>query len=215
MKGEMSMEQNELRRFRLYLVILALFSVLAASLWILLLVDLTLFNQPPLQVIREDFEEGFGGWILDADVPLDPNNPGNFVEWDITRSKDVAYSGEYSLKFFIDGRQDDGTIWIERKINVKRNSQVKIKISFKFYSESESFNTIAVICAYAGIRNPDVEEDFTVIGPANEVKGWKTYNFTMSLHTGSSDEIWVALGISVRWETYMTYYIDDVKVEVQ
>jgi len=166
-------------------------------------------------VVREDFENGFGEWIADADVPLDPNNPGHLVEWNITRSTDVAGSGKYSLKLFIDGRQDDGTIWIERKIAVKKNSQIRVNISFDFYSEQESFNTIAVICAYAGVQNPETEENFTVIGNANEVEGWKRYGLTANIHTGSSEEIWVALGISVRWETCMTYYIDDVEVEVR
>jgi len=175
----------------------------------------SVFSYPSFQIIREGFEEGFDDWAVDADVPLDPNNPGSFVEWNITRSRDIAHFGEYSLKFFIDGRQDDGTIWIERKLSVKKNSYIKIKISFMFYSESESFNTIASICAYAGIRNPEVEEDFAILGSANEVEGWKNYNYTTGLYTGSSEEVWVALGITVRWETYMTYYIDDVKIEVE
>ena len=80
------------------------------------------------QTMKEDFENGFGEWVTDADVPLDPNNPGHLVEWNITRSNDVARSGRYSLKFFIDGRQDDGTIWIERKIAVQKGAQVQVSI---------------------------------------------------------------------------------------
>ena len=71
-------------------------------------------------MMKEDFENGFGEWTIDADVPLDPNNPGHFVGWSITRSSDIASSGLYSLKFFIDGRQDDGTIWIEKNSRGKR-----------------------------------------------------------------------------------------------
>ena len=208
------MERTRLRRVRFYLGISALCSILTASICILLLMS-SVFSYPSFQVIREDFEEKLDDWAVDADVPLDPNNPGSFVEWNITRSNDVAHSGEYSLKYFIDGRQDDGTIWIERKLSVKKNSRAKIKISFMFYSESESFNTIASICTYAGIRNPEAEEDFVILGSANEAEGWKNYEYTANLYTGSSEEIWVAIGITVRWETYMTYFIDDVKVEVE
>lgn len=168
-----------------------------------------------LQIIREDFENDFGEWIADADVPLDPNNPSQFVEWNITRVTDVARSGQYSLRFFIDGRQDDGTIWIERKINAGEGSQIQVKVSFEFYSEQESWNTTAVVCAYAGIKNPEVEEDFAVLSPANEVAGWKNYSYTTTLSTGPSGEVWVAVGISVRWETNMTYYIDDVEIEIK
>jgi len=124
-------------------------------------------------MIREDFENGFGGWVADGDVPPDPNNPSHFVEWNVTRVTGVARSGQYSVKFFIDGRQDDGTIWIERKISVKKNSQIQVKVSFEFYSQQVSFNTIAAVCAYAGIRSPKVEEDFVVLGQANQVAGWK------------------------------------------
>jgi hypothetical protein len=192
-------------------MILIIFAVvIAASTF---LVWLFLFYNAS-QKIKEDFENGFGEWAIDADVPLDPNNPGHFVEWSITRSTDVASSGQYSLKFFIDGRQDDGTIWIERKMAVKKNAKIKVNISFDFYSEQESFNTIAAICAYAGIRKPEAEEDFNVIGSANEVAGWKKYSFTTDIDAGFSEEIWVALGISVRWETRMTYYIDNVEVKI-
>jgi len=171
-------------------------------------------NSARPQIIKEEFENGFGEWVADAEVPPDPNNPGHFVEWNITHVTNVAHSGRYSLELFIDGGQDDGTIWIERKIGVKRNSQIQVKVSFDFYSESESFNTIAGVCAYAGIRNPEAEEDFTVLGPANEVAGWKNYIYTTALNTGSSEEVWIAVGITVRWETPMTYYIDDVEIEI-
>jgi hypothetical protein len=165
--------------------------------------------------MKEDFENGFGEWTIDADVPLDPNNSGHFVEWSITRSKDIASSGLYSLKFFIDGRQDDGTIWIERKIAVEKGAKKQVTISFDFFSDHESLaNTIAVICAYADVQKARNEEHFTVIGNANEVEGWKRYSYTANIDTGLGEEVWVALGISVRWETYMTYYIDNVEVKI-
>jgi len=31
---------------------------------------------------------------------------------------------------------------------------------------------------------------------------------------GSNGEVWVAVGISVRWETEMVYNVDDVKVTI-
>jgi len=172
-------------------------------------------NSERPQMIKEEFEDGFGEWVADAEVPLDPNNPGHLVEWNITHTTNVAHSGRYSLKLFVDGRQDDGTIWMERKIGVKRNSQIQVKVSFDFYSESESFNTIAGVCAYAGVRNPEAEEDFVVLGPANEVAGWKKYTYATALNTGSSEELWIAVGITVRWETPMTYYVDDVEIEIK
>lgn len=165
-------------------------------------------------VYDEGFEEDFGGWIGDADVPPDPNNPGSLVDWNVSRVTSPVKSGQYSVEFYIDGRQDDGTVWIERKLSVKTNSKIQVTVSFDFYSESESFNAIASVVGFAGSSNPEVEADFTVLGQANEVSGWKRYTHTATLNTGSSGEVWVAIGISVRWETEMTYNLDDLKVTI-
>ena len=145
-------------------------------------------------------------------MPLDPNNPGQSVAWNVSRVTSIPHSGQCSVELYVDGRQDDGTVWIEKKISVKNDSQTQVKVSFEFYSEQESFNVIASVCAYTGISNPEVEADFTILGQANEVAGWKHYIHETTLKTGSSEEVWVAVGITVRWETEMTYNIDDVKV---
>jgi len=170
------------------------------------------------QVVTEDFEqnlgeENFGEWSANKQVPQDPNNPGHLVQWHIRRASNISRSGAYSAELFIDGKQDDGTIWLERKISVKQNAQVRVSVSFWLYSEQESFNTIADVVAYAGIAKPEVEEDFVAVGSANEVAGWKNYVYEANVNTDSTSEAWVAVGISVRWETTMTYYIDDVRIE--
>ena len=120
----------------------------------------------------------------------------------------------HSMELFIDGKQDDGTIWLERKINVKNNAQIRVSVSFWLYSEEESFNTIAAVAAYAGTAKPKVEDDFAIVGFANEAADWKNYAYTAKLNTDQNVEAWVAVGITVRWETYMTYYIDDVRIEI-
>ena len=163
---------------------------------------------------NEGFEDDSGGWIGDADVPPDPNNPGSLVDWNVSRVTSPVKSGQYSVELYIDGRQDDGTVWIEKALSVRKNAQIQVKVSFDFYSESESFNVIADVVGFAGTSNPEVEADFTVLGQANEVSGWKRYTHTATLNTGSSGEVWVAVGISVRWETEMTYNLDDVKVTI-
>jgi len=70
------------------------------------------------------------------------------------------------------------------------------------------------VCAYSGVSNPEIEDDFVVLGSANEVAGWKEYTHTTNFDTGSSNEMWVAVGITVGWETEITYNIDCVKVTV-
>ena len=191
--------------FKIYFVIGILIIISVVAVWY--------FYSRPI-VYGESFEEGFANWEADADVPPDPNNPGHPVAWDVSRVASLANSGQYSVELYIDGRQDDGTVWIEKKISAKNNSQIQVKVSFEFYSEHESFNVIAGVCAYVGISNPEAEANFTVIGHANEVAGWKRYTHETTLHTGSSGEVWVAVGITVSWETEMTYNIDDVKVTI-
>jgi hypothetical protein len=171
------------------------------------------------QTIADDFEQNtgegdIGDWFINGDVPPDPNNPGHTVQWHIRRVSNISHSSVHSVELFIDGKQDDGTIWLERKISVKKDAPIRVSVSFWFYSEQESFNTIAAVVAYAGIAKPQVEDDLAIVGSANEVAGWKNYAYTTNLNTDSNGEAWVAVGISVRWETYMTYYVDDVKIEV-
>ncbi|MGD9130160.1 MAG: hypothetical protein PVH73_01135 [Candidatus Bathyarchaeota archaeon] len=169
---------------------------------------------PKTVVYDEGFEEDFGGWTEDTDVPLDPNNPGSPVDWNISRITSPVKSGQHSVELYIDGRQDDGTVWIEKALSVSKNTQIQVEVSFDFYSESESFNVIADVVGFAGTSNPEVEADFTVLGQANEASGWKRYTHTATVNTGSSGEAWVAVGISVRWETEMTYNLDDVKATI-
>ena len=179
----------------------------------LIIVGFYLYPKP--FVINESFEIGFDDWIKDAQVPLDPNNPGHYVFWNVSRTNSLAYSGSYSLNFSIDGRQDDGTIWIERRIPVRTHSSIQVRVSFQLYSEFESqANMIAGVVVYAGINNPENEDDFQILGPTNQVSGWKEYDYMLSLNTSSSDEIWIALGITVLWETQMSYNIDDVRIEI-
>jgi hypothetical protein len=169
---------------------------------------------PQPVIYYEGFEEDFGGWEGDADVPPDPNNSGSTVDWGVSRVTSPVKSGQYSVELYIDGRQDDGTVWIEKKLSAKKDSQIQVEVFFEFYSESESFNVIAGVVGFVGTSNPEVEANFTSLGQANEVVGWKRYTHTATLESGSSGEVWVAVGITVLWETEMNYYLDDVKIVI-
>jgi len=162
----------------------------------------------------QSFETNFGGWTGDAAVPPDPNNPGSDVDWNVSRVTSPAKFGQHSVELYIDGRQDDGTVWIEKALSTKRNAQIHVKVSFELYSESESFNVIAAVVGFAGTANPEAEADLTVLGKANDASGWKRYTYMATLETDSSGEFWVAIGISVRWEAEMTYNLDDVEVTI-
>jgi hypothetical protein len=127
------------------------------------------YFSPKSIAYNESFEQNFSGWTGDADVPPDPNNPGSNIEWNVSRTTSPAKSGQHSVELYIDGRQDDGTVWIEKMLSIERNAQVQVNVSFDLYSESESLNVITAV---------------------------------------------VAFGKSVRWETEMTYNVDDIKVTI-
>ena len=99
-------------------------------------------------------------------------------------------------------------------LSIERKAQVQVSVSFDLYSESESLNVITAVVAFAGTSNSEVEADLKVVGKANDISGWKRCTYIAKLETDSSGEVWVALGKSVRWETEMTYNVDDVKVTI-
>jgi len=195
---------HTMRRYTIMIILLFILAVFIA-------VIATPWN---LMRYYENFEKGFGNWVADADVPSDPNNPGSPVAWSVSLDSMLAANSTYSLKIFIDGRQDDGTIWIERKIPVTANSTVKVLVAFKLYSETASANSLAAACTYVGLDDPENESQFTIVGNTNEVAGWKVYNYTATIASGDKVEMWVAVGITVKWETEMVFNIDDVVVVI-
>lgn len=166
----------------------------------------------------QDFELGFDGWIIDRDVPMDPNNPGYEVNWSIIRVENAsrAYSGTHSLKLFIDGRQDDGVIWIEKNYTLMANKNYQVKISFQFYCGTVSFNTITLVIGYSNTTNPEVEADLIegILGTGEEAPEWKKYSRTVNVNTGNDGVIWIAIGMSVVWETEVTHYLDDLSIKI-
>lgn len=170
-------------------------------------------NEQPIS-FADGFEDGLGNWTQGSDVPEDPNNPGHPVAWSITQSSDQALDGQHSARFYLDGSQDDGTIWLVREFDVVAGGTYRVTLSFALWSETESFNTLAKVAAYAGGKAPDAEADFNVEMAANEVAGWKTYHYVIDATATLNGRIRVALGISAVWEAELTYYIDDVEIEI-
>ena len=163
-----------------------------------------------LEIILQDgFEQGMDDWEVGMDLPIDPETDMP-VQASVAISSERARNGDASMNLTIDGRQDDGTIWIMRSIAVSSNGAINLKISLFVYSESESFNTIAQVVAYIGDDQPVNESSFERLGPANPAEGWN--EFVLEKKLDSDGEIWIAVGISVAWETWMTYFIDDLKV---
>jgi hypothetical protein len=61
---------------------------------------------------------------------------------------------------------------------------------------------------------PQVEADFQVLGAANLVSGWRAYSLSNEIFTTNTGEVYVALGISVRWETELIYFADNAEINI-
>lgn len=179
--------------------------------------------------LTDGFETDLQEWETDADVPDDPNNPGHPVDWSITRSTERAATGDASVKYVLDGRQDDGTIWIVRTISIDPDRQYLTDVSAQAWSQSESFNTIAHLVMYLGPDRPSSEQSFPgpmenstgtdwpaggLREPLNRRTGWDEYAFTWETPRLDTDTLYFAIGISAVWETEMTYFVDDVVVNI-
>jgi hypothetical protein len=171
-------------------------------------------NRPQQVTLTKDFEDGMGIWTPDSDVPMDPNNPGERVAWNISITDEIVYQGSYAAHFYLDGRQDDGTIWLELEVTLKPNTKYDAELSFQLYSSSESFNKLAYVVGRVSQKDIEAEEDFADLGAANQLEGWKRYDHSTTLTTDETGVAYVGFGLSVVWETEIVYFIDQVEVKI-
>lgn len=172
-------------------------------------------SPPSPPTFHDGFETGLGLWTKDAEVPPSPGNPGVPVDWSIEPSSEVVHAGALSARYDLDGRQDDGTIWLERAFALEPARPYAVHVEAAYWSDSESFNTTAMVALYAGGESPEEELDFDVSQPLNEVAGWKTYGASFDVTSGADGSVHVGVGLTVVWETWITYYLDDVRVWIE
>jgi hypothetical protein len=176
--------------------------------------------------LSEGFETDLREWETGADVPDDPNHPGRPVDWSITRSTERAATGDASVRYALDGRQDDGTVWVVRTVSVDPGRRYSADVSALAWSRRESFNTVAHLVAYLGPDRPTSEQSFPgpmenstgadrpaggLREPLDRAAGWEEYAFTWASPRLESGTLSLAIGISAVWETEMTYFVDDVE----
>jgi len=170
---------------------------------------------PSLPTLADGFETGLGAWSQDAHVPHSVEDPTVPVPWAIDLTDQPVHEGISAVRLWLDGRQDDGTIWLERALPVAPHADWTVHVSAAYWSESESFNTTAEVALYAGDVSPEVELDFDVSGILNEVGGWKVYAHTFDVTSGADGQVHIGVGVNVVWETWITYYLDDVRVWIE
>jgi len=179
------------------------------------------------------FEEGFEGdigeWLFDA--AIGPEVDIDEFDWEVSFSEAEASSGDRSLRIWNQGDYDDGVTWATHPIPVESGSSYEIEVSGRFWSESESFNTIRHALMRLGPEPPEAEEDFpqpglntTELGetPYGGLRdalwladGWREYAFEWTTPELSTDTLHLAVGTAVIWEADATHYVDDLAVTVE
>jgi hypothetical protein len=168
---------------------------------------------PPLLVVREGFESGLQMWHKGSDVPPDPVTRKPVV-WEIDLSQEQATEGNWATRWFLDGRQGDGTIWLVTLLSIHKNRPLAVTLSLQLWSPAASAMPRAQVVTYVGSLRPVEKAEFTHREPADKKAGWQRYRFTIPVGT-TEGELWVALGISAAQKTLLEYFIDDVRVEVR
>jgi len=162
-------------------------------------------EQPARPTYRESFERDFGGWTPDTD--------GRARGWLISRTSERAADGFFSLAYYLDGRDDDGTIWIERAFPVPAGAWLRVEVTFQLDGPAPDVTGWPVVAAISA-RNPKAEADLPIVGYAGRTPGWNRYGTKAHLLGPSTGMIWIAVGISATWETIRTHYVDLVEVTV-
>lgn len=148
-------------------------------------------------------------WAADADLPF-LSDRHLARSWYIRETRDQAYDGHNSLYLYLDGRSDDGTIWVERWVPVDPNTKVTVDLSFAFGIHPD-MATAAVY--YIGVLDPEQEQDFTWVGTGED--GWRVLGGSRTVSTGEATRLWVAVGLTVSWETEVYHYLDQINLTVR
>ena len=157
-------------------------------------------------VVQESFENGFGQWRPDTD--------GRAPTATVTISGEQAFDGAKSVKIFMDGRQDDGTAWIETQLSGPPLARLRVTLSFQLWSPGQGVAGGWVVVGHAGTADPEAEADFTRLGYTDVVAGWRPYVRGWTIRTDRTGKFWVALGTSVVWEVQKFHFMDSVRVDV-
>ncbi|GAA0657200.1 hypothetical protein [Salarchaeum japonicum] len=163
---------------------------------------------PSASLRNGSFESDWQGWTVGRRLPDDPNEPGTRpVASEAGVSTRYASDGETSLRVFIDGSQDDGTVWVEQPVDLSQYDYLAVD-----YQVSTSFNEILQAAVYtgpepeSGLEERQFDRSHSLAG--HDAAGWKTFVYDV---THDADGI-VAVGFNIVWETGAVGFLDNVRL---
>jgi hypothetical protein len=158
---------------------------------------------PGVPTAGESFERDMGGWQPDTD--------GRARAWKIYRTTDQAVDGTVGLGLYLDGSNDEGKIWIERKFAARPDSTVTVSVSFWLHSTGGGDVNAWGVLGSAGNQEPRVPDR---IGWLNQ-RGWNRQTFTRTFATDGTGTVWVAVGIWATYEVTRTSHLDLVDTTIR
>jgi hypothetical protein len=162
----------------------------------------------PAATVNGSFEDGWTGWAVGRDLPADPNyETERPVASEAAISTRAATDGIAACRLFIDGSQDDGTVWVQQPVDLTGYTHLAVD-----YRVSDSFNEIRKPAVYAGPQ-PDEgleEADFDTSKSleGHDAPGWKTFTYDVQ-HDGPG---LLAVGFSIVWETGADAFLDNARL---
>mgnify|MGYP002277837900 CR=1 FL=1 len=164
--------------------------------------------EAPAALRNGSFEDDWTAWTVGRDLPTDPNRPGDrAVGSDVGVTTRRSSDGETACRLFIDGSQDDGTVWVQQPVDLSEYDYLAVD-----YVVSNSFNEIGQPAVYTGPEpdDPLSETDFDTSKSleGHSRSGWKTFTYEVD-HDGPG---LVAVGFSIVWETGYRTFMDNVRL---
>jgi hypothetical protein len=154
------------------------------------------------------FESDWAAWSIGRYLPDDPNREsGRKVASEAGVTTRYATDGTSACRLFIDGSQDDGTLWVQQAVDLTDAEYLAVD-----YRVSESFNEIRNAAVYTGPvpEEPLTETDFDTEQSleGHDREGSKTFTDDVA-HDGPG---LVAVGFSIIWETGAEAFLDHVRL---
>lgn len=152
--------------------------------------------------VVESFETGFGSWSPQAFL----NVPDPAWQWSVVRSDLQASQGAWSVQLTASGVHDDGTIWVERSLELPAG-EWEVKLGFDLWSPADADIGTWQKIAFIGTTNPESESQFTVLG-LQDFGGWHPYSYSVIVSLPNQTSLWLACGVNIVFENVRTYYVD-------
>jgi hypothetical protein len=142
------------------------------------------------------------------------------IDWSVEPSIQLARSGQWSVKYFMENLNDAGKIWIERPFQVEAGGRYSVEVRYEF--ATRDFGSVNLFQIITGVLPESPQETDDLIPTFQDQTGnghdtdvgfrWinKAYDFTVT--AGEDGTLHVLIGVWGTWETQRTYYVDDVRI---